>query len=195
MVIYTAGSSLLTSHSFYNTFHLPVLMCCIMGACLLTTLPFSYFSSYWIFPSANQFLISEVASDAFFFFFFMVETPFSIQCSILSLGYPQYLAWLIFSCKLPVLIASTWGQQQQLRDAMPEGGGPGSGEEGLSFLSLLLVFLTSGLVEERPHRALQSQVSTAASLFCCSTYSCVYLELCCFPLSSFPYFFLFSSFS
>lgn len=63
-----SGSSLHTSHSFYNTFHLPVLLWCIMGACLPTTLPFSYFSSYWIFPSANQFLISEVSSDAFFFF-------------------------------------------------------------------------------------------------------------------------------
>ena len=48
-----------------------------------------------------------------------------------------------FSCKLSLLIASTWGQLQQLLDAVPEVGGPGWDEESLFLLSLLLVFLTN----------------------------------------------------
>lgn len=60
----TSGSSLHTSQSFCNTFHLLVFLCCIMGK-LVSSLFYSSASSAAtkFFSSKGQFLISELSSD------------------------------------------------------------------------------------------------------------------------------------
>lgn len=64
MNVSTSGSSLHTSQSFCNTFHLLVFLCCIMGKLDSSLLYPSAISAATAFFSSNsQFLISAISSD------------------------------------------------------------------------------------------------------------------------------------